>query len=77
MEMLISQLILAGKTSGQFRVVCDYDQNRFLTLLQFNQQGSDGVGRFMIEVSGGLVTQKQLRLHDQSAGQRNSLLFSA
>ena len=44
MELLISQLILSGKTSGQFRVVGDDDQNRFLALLQFNQQRSDCVG---------------------------------
>jgi hypothetical protein len=74
---LISQLILSRKAACQFGVVRDHYQNGFLSLLQFNQQGRDGVGGLLIEVPGGLITQEEMRLHDQGPRQCDSLFFPA
>jgi hypothetical protein len=56
--------------------VRDDDQNRFGATMNFEQQIGDDFRGFLIEISGRLVAQEQLRLHDQRARECNALFFT-
>lgn len=66
-----------GKSSRQISAVSDDDQNRVRLLVNVEQHAGDDVGRLLIEIAGRFVTQKQPRLHDESARERDALFLTA
>ena len=62
---------------GDRRVVGGDDQGGTVLRVQAEQQVDDLFADVRIEVPGGLVGQQQAWLHDQGAGDRDSLLLAA
>ena len=56
-QLLISQFIAFGEAVRELGVMSYYDQNSLLSLMQLQQQGSNNVCRFMIEIAGWFITQ--------------------
>ncbi len=75
--MLVPEFEALGKTSGEFFAVRDDDQNRLRVSMSFEQQIGDHLRGFLIEISGWLIAQQKLRLHDQRARQSDTLLLAA
>src|SRR5262245_36249968 len=67
----------ARATRGDHRVVGDEEQGRAALCLQRKHQVDDEAACLAIEVAGRLVGQQEVRLDDEGAGQRHTLLLAA
>ena len=54
-QMLVDQLVPRRKSRRQLGVMSHNHKNRFLLPVEIEQQGSDHVGRFVIEIAGRLI----------------------
>ena len=64
------------KRSSKFSTVGNDYEDRLLLPMKFQQERGNDVGGLMIEITGWLVAQEQLRVCDQRAGERNTLLLA-
>jgi 3'-phosphoadenosine 5'-phosphosulfate (PAPS) 3'-phosphatase len=76
-KTLIDQLVPLRKSRCKFCTMSHDDQDCFLQLMQPQQQGSNHLRSFVIEVAGRLITQQELRLRYERTRQRDALLFTA
>ena len=75
--MLVSKFEPLGKTRRELLAVSHHDQNGLSLAVNVEEHVGDDVCRFLIEVSGWLVAQQELWLHDQRASQSDALFFAA
>src|SRR5271155_1012626 len=66
----------AMPVSGGFGIVRDHDDGLAEILIELAEQAEDGFGAFGIEVAGRLIGQDDFWFADDSASQRDALLFA-
>ena len=70
----------ADRAFGQLRdvrIVGHEDERRAGAAIQLEHDLDDSAARFRIEIAGRLIGKKNLRPIDESAGERDALLFAA
>jgi len=63
--------------SSEVKIMGDKNQRRPRRCVQFEQKINDAVARFIVEVPGRFVREKDFRTIDKSACQGDALLFAA
>src|SRR5271168_4013064 len=66
----------AMPVGGGFGIVRDHDDGLAEVLIELTEQAEDGFGAFGIEVASGFIGQDDFWFADDSASERDALLFA-